>query len=60
MTGPEGGQASLDEDLLQAERDFANGDYVELTVEDLERYIDGGEWPFPDEPSIRSPPIVFR
>ena len=33
---------------LQAERDIENGDYIELTVEELDRYI-AGEMSWPDE-----------
>ncbi len=39
-------QAELEEELRQAEADFANGDYIELTVEELDRCIAGGEWPW--------------
>ena len=64
MTGPEDGNPrsqgaggnepvhyaspDLEAQLLQAERDFENGDYIELTVEELERYI-SGECSWPDE-----------
>ena len=39
-------QAELEEELRQAEDDFARGDYVELTVEELDRCIAAGEWPW--------------
>jgi hypothetical protein len=39
-------QAELEEDLRQAEEDFARGDYIELTVEELDRCIAAGEWPW--------------
>jgi hypothetical protein len=39
-------QAELEEELRQAEADFARGDYVELTVEQLDRCIAAGEWPW--------------
>jgi hypothetical protein len=42
-------QAELEEELRQAEADFANGDYIELTTEQLERCIRTGESPWPDE-----------
>ncbi len=32
-------QAELEEELRQAERDFANGDFIELTIEQLDRCI---------------------
>ena len=66
MTGPEDGNSraqsaerdrpvhycspELEAELLQADRDFENGDYIELTVEELDRYI-AGESSWPDEPS---------
>ena len=64
MTGPEDGSprpeaedaatpvhyASPDlEAELQAERDFENGDYIELTLEQLEHCAKTGESPWPDE-----------
>jgi len=42
-------QAELEEELRRAEADFANGDYIELTTEQLERCIRTGESPWPDE-----------
>jgi hypothetical protein len=42
-------QVELEEELRQAEADFANGDYIELTPEQLERCIRTGESPWPDE-----------
>jgi len=39
-------QAELDEELRQAESDFAHGDFVELTVEELDRRGAAGEWPW--------------
>ena len=45
------GQAdpSLERELLQAMQDFEGGDYVELTVEQLEHCAATGESPWPDE-----------
>ncbi len=47
------GRASpeLERELRQAEEDFARGDYIELTSEQLERCIETGESPWPDESS---------
>jgi hypothetical protein len=47
------GRASpdLEQELRQAEEDFARGDYIELTPEQLERCIATGESPWPDESS---------
>jgi hypothetical protein len=47
------GRASpgLERELRQAEEDFARGDYIELTPEQLERCIATGESPWPDESS---------
>jgi len=44
-------QAELEEELQQAERDFARGNFIELTVEDLDRCIEAGRWPWTDESS---------
>ena len=41
--------SSLEEDLLSAERDFATGDFLELPGEDLDAWIEGGEFPWPEE-----------
>ena len=41
---------ALEAELLQADRDFENGDYIELTAEQLERYI-AGACSWPDESS---------
>jgi hypothetical protein len=42
-------QAELAAELRQAESDFARGDFVEVTVEQLDRCIAAGEWPWPHE-----------
>jgi hypothetical protein len=39
----------LERELLQAEHDFDTGDYIELTVEQLEHCAATGESPWPDE-----------
>ncbi len=39
-------QAELEDELRQANEDFATGAFVELTVEDLDRCIVDGEWPW--------------
>jgi len=39
----------LERELLQAMADFARGDYIELTVEQLEHCAATGESPWPDE-----------
>jgi hypothetical protein len=44
-------QAGLDEELRQAEADFAGGDFFDLTIEELDRCTTAGEWPWPDESS---------
>ena len=44
-------QTELEEELRQAERDFARGDFIELTIEQLDRCIAAGEWPWPNESS---------
>ena len=40
--------ADLERELLQAEQDFDTGDYIELTVEQLEHCAATGESPWPD------------
>ena len=45
-------QAQLEEELRQAEADFAHGDFVELTLEEIDRCVAAAEeWPWPDESS---------
>jgi hypothetical protein len=39
-------QAELEEELRQAENDFANGDFIDVTIEELDRCIAAGEWPW--------------
>jgi hypothetical protein len=39
----------LERELLQAMEDFESGDYVELTVEQLEHCAATGESPWPEE-----------
>lgn len=45
------GQAdpALERELQQAMQDFERGDYIELTVEQLEHCAATGESPWPDE-----------
>lgn len=40
-------QAELEAELRSAEQDFAQGDFVELTVQELDRCVGAGEWPWP-------------
>jgi hypothetical protein len=44
-------QAALAEELQQAEEDFANGDFIDVTIEELDRRIMADEWPWQHEPS---------
>jgi hypothetical protein len=44
-------QAALAEELHQAEEDFVNGDFIDVTIEELDRCIVAGEWPWQHEPS---------
>jgi hypothetical protein len=39
----------LERELQQAMQDFERGDYIELTVEQLEHCAATGESPWPDE-----------
>ena len=40
--------AELEAELRRAEEDFARGDFVELTIEQLDQCIAAGVWPWPD------------
>jgi hypothetical protein len=44
-------QAELAKELRQAEDDFARGNFIEVTIEELDRCMAAGEWPWPDESS---------
>jgi hypothetical protein len=44
-------QTDLEDELRSAEQDFARGDFIELTVEDLDQSIAAGQWPWPIESS---------
>lgn len=39
-------QAELEAELRQAERDFANGDFIELSDEQLDRIVETGQSPW--------------
>jgi hypothetical protein len=43
--------AGLEEELRQAEQDFARGDFIELTVEQLDACTAAGQWPWQRESS---------
>ncbi len=45
------GQEELTEELRQAEADFARGDFVDITLDEIDRCIAAGDWPWPDESS---------
>ena len=56
MTAPEDGRArhaptDLESELLAAEKDFENGNVRELTLVQLDRCIETGEWLWPEESS---------
>jgi hypothetical protein len=44
-------QAGLEDELRRAEQDFVRGDFIELTVEQLDQCIEAGEWPWASESS---------
>jgi hypothetical protein len=44
-------QAELEQELRRAEEDFANGDFIDVTIEELDRCIATGKCPWQDEPS---------
>ena len=39
-------QAVLAEELRHAEKDLANGDFIDVTIEELDRCIVAGKWPW--------------
>lgn len=39
-------EVELAEELRQADEDFALGDFIELTIDDLDRCVAAGEWPW--------------
>lgn len=39
-------QTTVEEELCQAEDDFARGDCIELTVDELDRCVASGRWPW--------------
>jgi hypothetical protein len=41
--GPELG---LEDEVRQAERDFAQGDFIEVTIAQLDQCLAAGEWPW--------------
>jgi len=41
----------LDQELRRAEEDFANGDFIDVTIEELDRCIAAGKWPWQHESS---------
>ena len=43
--------ADLEEELREAEQDFARGDFIELTVEQLDACVAAGAWPWQRESS---------
>ncbi len=45
------GQGELEGELRQAEADFARGDFIDVTLDELDRCIAAGEWPWPEESS---------
>jgi len=44
-------QAELEEELRLAQDDFARGDFIELTIEQLDTCIASGLWPWQNESS---------
>lgn len=42
-------QAEFEDELRQAEADFACGDFVDVTLDEIDRCIAAAEWPWSDE-----------
>ncbi|NUO53057.1 MAG: hypothetical protein HOV80_29775 [Polyangiaceae bacterium] len=40
-------QAELEEEIRQAEAEFARGEFIDVTVDDLDRALVEGKWPWP-------------
>jgi hypothetical protein len=47
-TGPTAQQTELEEELRRAKADFAHGDFLELTLEEIDRCIEAADWAWPD------------
>jgi hypothetical protein len=39
-------QADLELELRRTEEEFAHGDFVDLTVDELDRCVEAGKWPW--------------
>jgi hypothetical protein len=46
MTDSQGSQAELEDEVRQADEDFASGDFIDVTIEELDRCTAAGEWPW--------------
>lgn len=44
-------RAELEAELRSAEQDFAQGNFIELTVQELDRCVGANEWPWPSAAS---------
>lgn len=42
-------QADLEDELHQAEQEFAEGDFVDVTVAQLDRCLNTEQWPWANE-----------
>lgn len=40
-------QAELEEEIRQAEAEFACGEFIDVTVDELDRALAEGKWPWP-------------
>lgn len=45
--GSAASDSELEAELRQAEQDFSSGDYVVVTVEEVDDAVAAGEWPWP-------------
>lgn len=39
-------EMEFEDEVRQAERDFAQGDFIEVTIAQLDRCLAAGEWPW--------------
>ena len=45
-------QVELEEELRQAEEDLESGAFIDVTIDELDRCVAAGEWPWPDAFSV--------
>lgn len=51
-------QTDLEDELRRAEEDFARGDFIDVDVDELDRCVAAGEWPWPNESTPKRDPTI--